>query len=266
MSELEQLVIKGIKFMKKYVVSTEIYRKRLELFQSSHPDLQDLHVKMGLNASTMDPNPMNNEGLKEFVKEPCTWPMGAICCGVAHLEIFKEVIATNSPMTVFEDDAILTKDFDRKTTELLETIPGDWDIVQWGYNWDTFMWMRMIDRNGPVIKIDLCREMHRLDLNKFISGDTPSTLIPLEMCFGMHAYSISPSGAQKILDNFPGLTDELVVVKDLFLEYQSVSLDSQLGALYHQMNSYIAFPPLSYVHNDKSKSAIWNPDIDPDSI
>ena len=66
--------------MKKYVVSTEIYHKRLELFKSSHPDLQDLHVKMGLNASTLDPNPMNNEGIKEFVTEPCTWPMGAICC------------------------------------------------------------------------------------------------------------------------------------------------------------------------------------------
>ena len=76
----------------------------------------------------------------------------------------------------------------------------------------------------------------------------------------MHAYTISPQGAQQFLDFYPQITD--VYIDNISLlghGYWALSLDIVLNSFYDNNNCFIALPPLSYVENNKQASAIWNP-------
>jgi len=67
-----------------------------------------------------------------------------------------------------------------------------------------------------------------------------------------------PAGAKKILDFYPKISNYYVNNIGLVgAGYWCSSLDMVLNAFYDSNNAFISIPPLSYVVNDKTASAIW---------
>ena len=245
---------------KKFVISTEIYHERLNVFLNENDSVSDAQVIMGMNAHKVTSDPAMAEEIRKGSSEDCTWPMGSICCGLAHFKALQECVQTNEPVSIFEDDAILVKDFDSKTLELIVQIDGDWDIIQWGFNWDAFMHYRMLGEEGPIFNLFLQSQIEKFRVDKFKSSGRKSTLFPLVSSFGMHAYTVSPAGAKKILEFYPKVSNYYVNNIGLVgASYWCSSLDMVLNAFYDSNSAYVALPPLSYVVNDKQASAIWNP-------
>lgn len=247
-------------YPKKFVISSEIYHQRLTAFFNDNDSVMNAKVVMGINAKKLESDPVALAEIKNLTSETCVWPLGSICCGLAHLQVFRECIEINEPVTVFEDDAILVSDFDIKSSSLINKIDSDWDIIQWGFNWDSFQYTRFPQKKGPVFKLNLQSELEKFKIEEFKSSGANSTLFPLVSTFGMHAYTISPAGAKKFLDYYPKITNIIVDnIKLLGHSYQALSLDMVLNSFYDSNNCFIALPPLSYVVNDKQASEIWNP-------
>jgi len=245
---------------KKFVVSTEIYHERLNSFFNGNDSVSDAQVIMGMNAHKVSSDSAMVEEIRNGSSEDCTWPMGSICCALAHFNALQQCVQTNEPVSVFEDDAILVEDFDEKSVELLNKIDGDWDIIQWGFNWDAFMHFRLMGGEGPVFNLFLQSQIEKFRIINFKSSKRTSKLFPLVSSFGMHAYTVSPTGAKKILDFYPKISNYFVDnVGVVGAGYWCSSLDMVLNAFYDSNNAFVALPPLSYVVNDKQASAIWNP-------
>ena len=251
-------------YPKKFVISTEIYKDRLSHFFNTNNDVSEAQVIMGMNALKLDADPEMTEIFKEGTTENCNWPKGSICCGLAHFEALRTCVELGEPVTIFEDDAILVSDFDAKSKDLLGRIGTEWDIVQWGYNWDSFLDVRFQKTDKTVFRVQPIKE-YKLNSEKFQDWGMNSTLFPLVSTFGMHAYTVSPSGAKKILEFYPKFTDFFVDNLNLLgHSYWASSLDMVLNAFYNSNNCFVALPPLSYVVNDKQASAIWNPPVQED--
>lgn len=251
---------------KKFVISSEIYHQRLNQFFTSNDSVAEAHVIMGVDAQKAKNDEVVLQSLKDQSSEESMWPLGSICCGLAHYQVFQECIELDKPVTIFEDDAILVSDFDAKSKILMEQIGTEWDIIQWGFNWDSFLYIRFPEKKGPVFKVHLQAEKDKFSIEDFKNTGEQSTLFPLVSTFGMHAYTISPKGAKKFLEFYPRITDIYVNNVDLLGQgYWALSLDMVLNAFYDTRDCFIALPPLSYVVNDKQVSAIWNPATESDT-
>jgi hypothetical protein len=75
---------------------------------------------MGINALKAKSDQELLQSLREQGSEENMWPLGSICCGLAHYQIFQDGIKSNQPVTKFEDDAILVPYFDSKSKFLME--------------------------------------------------------------------------------------------------------------------------------------------------
>lgn len=257
---MEGIVDSDSGYPKKYVISSEIYHERLNHFFSGNDSVSDAQVVMGFNAQKLQNDDAALTELKKLTSEECMWPLGSICCGLAHYQALRECIESNKPITIFEDDAILVSDFDLKSKALIDQIGSDWDIIQWGFNWDSFLYVRFPQKKSPVFKVQIQAELEKFNIQEFKTSGESSTLFPLVSSFGMHAYTVSPKGAQKFLEYYPKITDLYVDNINLLGQgYWSLSLDMVLNSFYDKNNCFIALPPLSYVVNDKNASAIWNP-------
>ena len=244
---------------KKFVISTEIYHERLNYFFSHNDSVSEAEVIMGINAQKLQNDHAGLAELRKQTSENSMWPLGSICCGLAHYEVFRKCIDTNVPMTIFEDDAILVSDFEMKSKRLIERAGTDWDIIQWGFNWDSFLDIRIPQKIGPVFRLSLKSELEKFKIEEFKKSGINSSLFPLVSSFGMHAYTISPTGARKFLDHYPKIVDIFINNLDLLgHSYWALSLDMVLNSFYNTNNCFIALPPLSFVENDKNKSAIWH--------
>ena len=141
-------------FPKKYVISTEIYHERLKSFFSTNESVGDAHVVMGVNALKAQNDESTLQAIKEQSSAESMWPLGSICCGLAHYQVFQECIKSNEPVTIFEDDAILVSDFDALSEHLMMQMGTDWDIIQRGFNWDSFLHIRFQKRWVRYLKFN----------------------------------------------------------------------------------------------------------------
>lgn len=137
---------------KKFVISSEIYHEKLNQFFTSNDSVAEAHVIMGVNAQKAKSDEVVLQSLKEQSSEESMWPLGSICCGLAHNQVFQECIELGKPVTIFEDDAILVSDFDAKSKILMEQIGTERDIIQWGFNWDSFCILDSRKRRDRYLK------------------------------------------------------------------------------------------------------------------
>ena len=96
-------------------------------------------------------------------------------------------------MTVCEDDAIFNRHFSRRAEAILSGLPRDWDIILWGWNFDSILHVELIEGMGQMV-------MH-FDPSKLgasngrVSGEVYDVLpLRLVTAFGTICYSVSPKG------------------------------------------------------------------------
>jgi GR25 family glycosyltransferase involved in LPS biosynthesis len=65
--------------------------------------------------------------------------VGEICCSVGHLRAYKRIVETGCRRAlVFEDDVVNLNVPEDVVGEILEHVPADADIIQWGWNGGRF--------------------------------------------------------------------------------------------------------------------------------
>ncbi|MDA8329102.1 MAG: glycosyltransferase family 25 protein [Betaproteobacteria bacterium] len=205
-----------------------------------------------------------NQFTQEFIastnlfEKGLPYTAGAYGCALSHLILWDEAINLDKVITIAEDDAIFRFDFENLYKKKLNSLPPDWDIVLWGWNFDSILSLNVMPNISPVVMV-FNQDQLRNSIKEFQEFAEDTTLLRLDKCFGTICYSISPSGAAKFKSLCLPMSNFLLFFPLLNRQLPNNGIDIAMNKIYQATNSYVAFPPLVITKNDHTITTIQNP-------
>jgi GR25 family glycosyltransferase involved in LPS biosynthesis len=198
------------------------------------------------------------EDPRHFV-HPLQFPsLGAYGCALSHLALWEQAAEQDRVLTVVEDDAIFRLDFAQASRRVLGLLPDGWDIVLWGWNFDSILSLMSLAGVSPaVLKFD--QDLLRENLEAFRSSTEPSYPLGLDRCCGIPAYTISPAGARKFKAECFPMKDFHIYFPVMNRKIANTGVDMAMARTYSITKSYVAFPPLVVSPNDPRITTIQAP-------
>jgi GR25 family glycosyltransferase involved in LPS biosynthesis len=195
------------------------------------------------------------EDPRHFV-QPLPFPSrGAYGCALSHLALWDAAIERQQALTVAEDDAVFRLDFAAASQALLARLPADWDLVLWGWNFDSVLAVRSLAGVTPVA-MAFSQDLLRQNIEAFRCLAAPADPLPLERAFGLPAYTISAAGARRFRQACFPLRDFSLFVPGLGRRVPNRGIDVAMARAYPETRSFAAFPPLVATRNERAASTI----------
>jgi glycosyl transferase family 25 len=169
-------------------------------------------------------------------------------CALSHWHLWTEAAAGDEPLTIAEDDAHLRHDFEARSAQLIEALPAGWDMVLWGWNFDSVLQVQPMGSVSSVAMVFDQRQL-RESLDAFQQGQTPVQPFKLERAFGLPAYTLSPGGAAKLLERCFPQKPLSVFVPISRHHVANVGVDVSTNAVYGEAECFACFPPLAVTPN-----------------
>ena len=192
---------------------------------------------------------------QQIIKNVSNYTIGALGCALSHLNLWNEVIDTNEPMTIMEDDAIVRYDFYERQKELINSI-GEWDLITWASNCDSLSSFSFNVEHMPFW-FHVNETYFLKSLNNFQKSTDKNILLKLKMFFGTSCYSISPNGAKKYKQAcFPFKQKWYIEPKLNNEKFLAAGLDGSMCFHHEKMNSFYCFPSLSVNENNQKTSTV----------
>ena len=179
---------------------------------------------------------------------------GAYGIALSHHHLWQAAAAGDAALTIAEDDAIFRADFAARQADIIAALPAGWDFVQWGFNFDTALSLRL-PFGLPTAMVFSANHI-RQAVQNFAAGAAPVTACRLDFSFGLPAYSISPAGAQRFLKELFPLRDYSRSYTLLPRPVRNEGIDIAMNQLYPGAAAFVCFPPLVVTPNDRTASTV----------
>lgn len=238
--------------MKTYVINLESTPERLAAFNAANKGVIDYCVFPAVDGRRIPKAWLLSEGHWDGT---APYSQGAMGAAISQFTLWQRVHESGEPATICEDDAILHRQFHEKSTALLKSLGGDWDLVYWGWNFDSVL-VADIPNLGRT-RMGFNEAEMRLNAHRYLQSPVAPNLLKLVHAFGSFCYSISPAGAQRLLSCVRPLHAMDVFVPGLNRKLRNISLDVARNAHFKDCNGFVSFPPLALTPNDKTKSTIY---------
>jgi glycosyl transferase family 25 len=246
--------------MRVHLINLERNPERLAEFKATNGHLGDLARVPAVDGEKLDLAALEREGLvsADVLK---TYTMGAVGLALTHFKLWESAIASGDMVTIAEDDAIFNRNFETYADEVVKTLPTDWDMIVWGFNFDLFLCFDML----PGVSTCLAQfEQDRLrqGIEAFQSQSLDPRAFRLGWAFGTPCYTISPKGAQALRGKCAPLRPRLLSfplgrrVAPFSAHYRTVGIDVLMNLFYGQLDTFVCIPPLVVTKNDSSKSTV----------
>jgi GR25 family glycosyltransferase involved in LPS biosynthesis len=171
-------------------------------------------------------------------------------CALSHWNLWGEIMAGTEPMTIAEDDAVLRRDFEERAQGVLASLAPGWDMVLWGWNFDSILQVHPMDAVSPVLMFfDQGRLRKAIDAFQALAA--PVQAWRLERAFGMPAYTLSPAGARKFRELCFPQKQLSVWLPGFNYAMRNMGIDVSVNAAYPQAIAYACFPPLAATPNKR---------------
>jgi glycosyl transferase, family 25 len=160
-----------------------------------------------------------------IIAEPLEhYSLPVLANALSHRQLWERAVSSAAPITIAEDDAVLNHCFSRKAAAILDALPGNWDIILWGWNFDSMLHCDIIPglKDG-VIHSDPTPLRHKQD--QFQEIDVDARPLRLFGAFGILCYSVSPKGAALLRGLCFPLRNEMILIPGLGRELANFSLD-----------------------------------------
>ena len=233
------------------VISLERSTERREEFRRRNGHI-DYEFFNAFDGAALPPDAITGTGL---FQPGLPYTVGAYGAALSHYRLWDEAARMDCPLTVAEDDAIFRLDFAQTHTALLNRLSADWDIVLWGWNLDSILAMQLTPGVGTAMYFDYAKLLESIE--KFQNFADQPGLFPLDKCFGLPAYSISPAGARKLKSLCFPLT-KFSLDFPLLGNIPNYGLDVATNRIYSNVNSFVSFPLLAMTRNDRATLTIQN--------
>ncbi len=180
---------------------------------------------------------------------------GAIGCALSHLGEWELASRAESPITLAEDDAILHHQFEPLAEAVLASLPPDWDILQWGWNFDSILAFDLMPGVSPCVGV-FDQAGLRANTARFQSLPLKPTTYRLQRSLGTVCQSISPRGAAKLLQHCLPIRPMEAFYPVLNRVLPNTGIDSMMNELYPRINAYVCLPPLAITRNEHAHSTV----------
>ncbi|GAB6968495.1 hypothetical protein JCM25156A_25330 [Komagataeibacter kakiaceti JCM 25156] len=207
-----------------------------------------------IDGNAIDRDELINRGI---ISADCIYTNPAIGNALSHISLWSGVMESGKTACIFEDDAILCRNFEEQYEKILNTIDSDWEIILFGYNTDALLALDMVPSilEGAFV---FNNTKFKKNVGQFSSRNITTQTIKLREAFGLCGYAISPRGAARLTGAIIPLRRMELTINIMDGSCHNGSLDNFLCAAYTEMNAYCCVPPLCVSENDKSRSTIWN--------
>lgn len=180
---------------------------------------------------------------------------GAYGCALSHIRLWELCVDSQEPLTVVEDDAVFRADFECEANRFIASLPPDWDMVLWGWNFDAILGLEFMRNVSPAfMRFD--QDQMRNGLDFFVAAVEKASPFRLGMALGIPAYTLSPKGGRVLLEKCLPLKRHLIEVPLMGRSFTNTGIDIQMSLVYPEINAFVAFPPLVVTLNENSKSTV----------
>ncbi|MGA2571987.1 MAG: glycosyltransferase family 25 protein [Terracidiphilus sp.] len=237
--------------MRVHVINLDRSKDRLASFMDKNRHLADVVRFPAVNGANLGAEQMTSAGVLSADAPPFT--RGALGSALSHLSLWKLAIDRSEAVTIAEDDALFNHAFDLQGEALLRSLPPNWDIVLWGWNFDSTLLFDFLEGVAPCVVLFSESEL-ALHADQFQRLEIHPRPYSLQNAFGILAYSVSPHGAAKLANHCLPLRRMEVFCPGLNRSVENCTIDVMMNAIYPKINSYVAFPPLAISKNEKAAS------------
>lgn len=190
---------------------------------------------------------------KKILAEPMAeYTNGAIGCALSHLSLWETAVREKKTLTVAEDDAVFHRDFDALAPALIASLPQNWDILLWGWNFDSILLFDILPGIPCLGNFD--QQQLRSSLAAYQASNIDPRAFRLMRAFGTIAYSVSPAGAERLYNHCVPVRPMKTFYPGLNRTLSNTGIDRMMNEAYPSLQAYVCFPPLVVTENDNAAS------------
>ncbi|WP_043837006.1 glycosyltransferase family 25 protein [Muricoccus aerilatus] len=238
--------------MEKRLINLARSSDRLALFKARNPHLPDIQRVPAIDGRAADREWLRVNGI---MSPDLSYSDGAVGCALSHLNQWRDAVRRDVPLTIIEDDAVLSANFREESARLIATLPPDWEYVMWGYNFDAPLTYDLGEEFSPCTSL-FDQPVVRGKVAGFGRVEVASRLFKLLRGFGTVCYSVSPRGAMRLIEFCLPLRPMETRHPALPHPMPNTGIDNMLAHLWPSMLAYVAVPPLVLNENDHDLSTV----------
>ncbi|WP_263372961.1 glycosyltransferase family 25 protein [Granulicella aggregans] len=235
------------------LINLERSTERLASFLEINKHLSDVYRVPAVDGSTLDRGKLREGGI--LADEMPLYTNGALGCALSHLAQWNLAANNDRFVTIAEDDAIFHLQFEPLAEKVIASLPPDWDIIQWGWNFDSILAFDLMPGISNSVAVF---DQVKLRENVAAYMQLPVTPVAyrLQRSLGTVCQSISPTGAAKLLRHCLPIRPMEAFYPILNRSLPNTGIDNMMNDLYPQMNAYVSLPPLVITKNEIGASTV----------
>jgi GR25 family glycosyltransferase involved in LPS biosynthesis/glycosyltransferase involved in cell wall biosynthesis/SAM-dependent methyltransferase len=252
-SEIEQL-------SEIHLINLDRSPERLAKFMERNAHLKKVIRVPGVDGLALDRSELIRIG---DITEDCPYTAGALGCAMSHIGLWRKAVVEKRFLTIFEDDAVSSVKFSEEMARILSLVPEDWDLIQWGCMIDPLLVWTDFD----YVKATLCFYGRRSEQESDAFGHRgyKAQALRLTHSFGIQSYSVTPHGAQTLLNGCLPLKRRLVPFPGTEIVNDDSGIDVAMCAVYPSMNAFVCLPPLVIQDRSLESDRLATDDFNMDS-
>jgi GR25 family glycosyltransferase involved in LPS biosynthesis len=219
---------------------------RLAEFAARHPNIPFTRFP-AVEGAAFDRSAFIDSGL---ITADNTYTPGYIGSAASHTALWRMCAAGSKPFHIAEDDVVLHNDFAFVAEATLKTL-CDWDLVLWVHNMDWPLEVRL----SPGVGVCFVHyDPDGVDPGPMLAAEAPPKMLPLVTAAGIECYSLSPTGAAKLLELCLPIGAEPAELSRYHKGpwWRNTGLDVEMSRHYRSLRAYVALPMIGYASNDVS--------------
>lgn len=239
--------------MDTYVINLDRSIDRWRTFEALNHLVRERLLRMsGVDGRTLARGDLLARGL---IAADLDYGDGALGAALSHLALWELALEQNRPLTICEDDSVFNRNFWTASEALVQQLGADWDLVLWGWNFDSILAFELIPGVSRCVGT-FNQDALRNGILAFQAADVRPLLFRLYHAFGSVSYSVSPRGARALRRFCLPLRPMQIPVPGLGRVLPNIDLSVMMNALYARINAFVSFPPLVVTPNDAAVSTI----------
>jgi glycosyl transferase family 25 len=244
-----------------HLINLDRSQGRLAEFVTANRHLTEVVRFPAIDGSSLDIGALAQQGLvaPDILD---SYSLGAVGLALSHGTLWQAATTQGQTITVAEDDTVFHFRFEALAEEVLKSLPPDWDMIFWSWNFDATMMFDVLPGVCPCVA--------QFDQNKLRAHIPDFQQLPLSprahkllWLFGTGSYTVSPRGAQNLRSRCFPLRPMLISWPDGLprpagsIGMRNVGIvDATLNGIYRDLQAFVCFPPLVVSPNDHSKSTV----------
>jgi glycosyl transferase family 25 len=235
-----------------YVISLDRSPERLKKFLADNLMVPGLDI---VRFRAIDGQKLDRADLlsRKVITSDLIYSNNAVACALSHMEVWRKIVADGKPAVVCEDDALLRKDFALLHKHFAATIDQS-DAVFWSYSFDLHMAYE-VPGLGEFMTVTDAKFLNTEDrIAQFQNATTPTMLFRPKRLWGLACYTVTPRGAEKLLELVLPLQNARVSVicrTGLRMQlrsgtYPNLGIDVDVGSIHiDKLAAKVAVPPIA---------------------